>query len=220
MATSRGFVDLIISLIWGGRFRGSSRVGDKAYACRLGFPDPDMPVKNGGVREEQLEGRNRYCRGDSAKVEDALVLKELEVVEDVGRMPQRVEDHLTLRPRCALSDVWVGAVHLVHLVEAVLTPNLTGPKETPLVDILAIVTDDAGFLEEETHGVGKLELDAEPGGFFTRSGENAGEALADEAGGVVAVEVVLCDGGKVDGVSCRGSVGVVGHTEPHFAADV
>ena len=135
-------------------------------------------------------------------------------------MPQRVEDHPALCPRCTLSDLWVGVVHLVHLVEAVLAPDLAGPEEALLVDILAVVTDDIGFLEEKTHGVGKLELVAEPGGFFARSRENTREAFADETGDVVAVEVVLCYGGEVDGAACRSLVGVVGHTEFHFAADV
>jgi len=135
-------------------------------------------------------------------------------------MSQRVEDHPALYPRCALSDGWVGAVHLVHLVEAVLAPDLAGPKEALLVDVLAVVADDIGFLEEETHGVGELELVAEPGGFFARGGENAGKALADETGDVVAVEVVLRDGGEVDEAGRHGFVSVVGHTEFHFAADV
>ena len=87
-------------------------------------------------------------------------------------MPQRVEDHPALYPRCALPDAWVRAVHLMHLVEAVLAPDLAGPEEALLVDVLAVVTDDVGLLEEETHGVGELELVAEPGGFFARSGEN------------------------------------------------
>ena len=103
-------------------------------------------------------------------------------------MPQRIEDHSVLYLRCVLSNVWVGAAHLVHLVKAVLAPGTRGAKRS--APGRHPVTDDVGFLEE-IHGVGKLELIAEPGSLFSRSRENAGEAHANEVGDVMAVEVVL-----------------------------
>ena len=51
MATSRGLVDLMMSLIWGGQVVRKQQEEDKAYPRRLGFSDLNIPVEHGRVHE-------------------------------------------------------------------------------------------------------------------------------------------------------------------------
>src|ERR1700730_14874671 len=89
-------------------------------------------------------------------------------------------------------------MHIAHLGEPEPPPDLARPETAPLVAVLPKVANDVRLLQEEPHGVGELKLGAEERGLFARGGEEAGEALADEAGDVVAVEVVFRDCLQVD----------------------
>ena len=194
---------------------------NETHRRRLGFSNFDVPLEHRGIHETQREGGHRHRHGNRDEIEDGLVAEVLEVIQGVGGMSERIDDHPALDPRGA--QLVSRFVHIAHFLErprtaAVLlaAPYLARPEESTLVHVLAEVADDIGLLEQESDRIGYLELGREPVGFFARGGKEAGEALANEAGDVVAVEVVFPDAVEVDGARRSGFVGVVGHAGFHF----
>ena len=103
-------------------------------------------------------------------------------------MVQRVRDQL-VKARERRHAV-LGPLKVAELTR-VLAPDLARPKDAPLVNVLAVVADDVYLLEEEAHRVGEALVLANDVVFHARLRKELGEADADEARHVVAVEIPL-----------------------------
>ena len=80
-------------------------------------------------------------------------------------------------------------------------PGGLGPEGAAIDEVLEVVAEDVGLLQEEAHVAAEGALAAAPdvvgeAGLEAAGGELAREALADEAGDEVAVGVVLGPGAR------------------------
>ena len=131
-------------------------------------------------------------------------------------MVEGIEDHLG-----AAVEGGFAVLEAEEVLEAVdvLGPDLLGPKVAVVMVVLTDIADDVRLLEEEAHGV--VEAGALEQARVAELGldEEASEPLADEAGDVVAVEVILVvrqDAETLGG----GADAVIGHAVAHLLGDV
>ena len=182
----------------------------------LPLGDLDVAFEHGRVPETQLEGGNGHGLGNGAEVEDALLADAGKIEETVVDVVEGIEHHLgaAVEGRFAV----FGVEEVLEAVD-VLGPDLLGPKVAVVMMVLVDVADDVRLLEEEAHGV--VEAGALQQARVAEFGldEEASEPLADEAGDVVAVEVVLLI--RFDaGVLIGGADAVIGHAVAHLTGDI
>ena len=182
----------------------------------LPFGDLDVAVEHGRVPETQLEAGNGHGLGDGTEVEDALLADGGEIEETLVDVVEGIEHHLGAAVEGSFAVL--GAEEVLEAVD-VLGPDFLGPKVAAVMMVLADVADDVRLLKEEAHGV--VEAGALQQARVAEFGldEEASEPLADEAGDVVAVEVVLLIRPDT-GVLGSGADAVISHAVAHLASDV
>ncbi|KAI3487754.1 hypothetical protein L1887_48235 [Cichorium endivia] len=197
--------------------------------------DLDVLLEHVRVVEHELDRGDGHDLGDGAKVEHGLLLEQGEVVECRGGVRHGIEQHGREHVHAATAELRVGGLVLatsrLGLDDAagdvglrgeariVVGPALLGPEEAALLAVLCVVADDVGLLEEEAHVVGELELVTEPGPFELAFAKETREALADEAGDKVAVEVKVLPGADAQG-GFAAELDVARHACAHLCGDV
>lgn len=160
------------------------------------------------------ERRDGHDLRDRAEGEDGGISQILQVVEAVERVLHGISDELVE----ALKGLGLVLVEsqILH-VGGVLGPDSLGPEETrgDLADVLQVVTNDVGLLQEQTHRVGeRFEfLGSVTRVLDTGSSPEGRESVADESSDVVAVELPVLN--RVDF-----AIQKLGHTGSHATADV
>ena len=182
----------------------------------IALGDLDVALEHGVVSEAQLQRGNRHGLRDGAEVEDALLSQAGEIEQTVLHVLERVQDHLGVAVERRLA---VLGLEQVLEVGDVLGPDLLGPEVPVVVMVLPDVTDDVRLLQEQAHRVvqtGPLQQ-----GRVAKLGldEQAGQALSDQTGHVMAIQVVFLDGLDA-GVLEGGLAAVVGHAVAHLVGDV
>lgn len=149
---------------------------------------------------------------DRAEQEQRLSLQGSHVLDHEGQVLHRIANHRVQTLKRGL-DV-LGVLEAVEVVGEV-APDLLGPEDARgvLRNVLEIVTDDVRLLQEQTHVIGRGQVIGKMGVLHAAGGEQASEAVSDEAGDVVAVHVVVVL--RLDGV-----LEVVAHAVGHALADV
>mmetsp|Transcript_36980 Transcript_36980/g.114189 ORF Transcript_36980/g.114189 Transcript_36980/m.114189 type:complete len:444 (+) Transcript_36980:332-1663(+) len=180
--------------------------------AREALADLDLVLEDDGVVVELHEGRDGHHLRDGAEEDDGALLERRHVVDAVGHVLERVGHH-GVEALDGLLLVLLGLE--VGELLAVVAPDLLGPEHARrlLDDVLVVVADDVGLLEEEAHAVGDAQVLGDRRVLEPARREEAREAVADEAGDVVAVEVVV-------GLGHHLVLEEVHHAHRHAVADV
>lgn len=179
--------------------------------------DLDVSLEDFEVAKAFVKGGEGHDLRDGAKGKDGLVAEQGEVFEGVDGVLHDVEGHFG---EGVAGELCVFGLAEVLWVGDILAPDGLGPEEAAVVDVFSKVAEDVDFLEAEAHGVGQGELQAELGAFEVGGAEEHGEALTDEAGDVVAVEVKVFKGFEGEDVVVSMSLlSVVRHAEAHLLAN-
>mmetsp|Transcript_3591 Transcript_3591/g.6147 ORF Transcript_3591/g.6147 Transcript_3591/m.6147 type:complete len:400 (-) Transcript_3591:477-1676(-) len=184
---------------------------------RQSLPDFGYSSKNVWVVVHLIQRRNGHHLGDGAEAEDLRVPQLLHVGQAVRRVPQRVGHQLVEAAEGVPAVLRQRELPQQPRGFGVLAPHLPGPPGAAVHIVLQEVADDVRLLQEEAHAVGQCGLRGHLRGLLARGGEQPREALADEAGDVVAVEVVVPERG---GALAQVRGGELAHAPAHALADV
>lgn len=184
--------------------------------ARLTLGDLDVTLEDRGVAEAELQRGNGHRLRDRAEVKHTLLTQASQVKQAVFNMFQSVQHHLGAAVQCSFAVL--GLEQIIELLD-VLGPNLFGPEATSIIVVLSDVSDDVCLLEEESHGL--VQTRAFQQGRVTKLGldEEARQSFTNQAGDVVAVQVVFLDGDHAGVIEGRLAT-VIGHTVAHLVSDV
>lgn len=199
------------------RHAAAERTGLEDQAARGALADLDVSVQDVWVVADELERGDGHDLRDGAELEAGLLGDGAEVGEHVGHVLEGVEhqgvDALqALLGVLGLGEVWQGG--------CVVAPDLAGPERALVFEVFGVVADDVCLLEEEAHALEELFVGlVQVAGAKVGVDDHLGEAVADQPGDVVAVEVVVLDG--LHAVEVEVFVqDVVGHPVAHLAGDL
>ena len=189
-------------------------LGGKNETDSLSLGDLDLVEEDIVVVVAEGEGRDGHNLRDGAEGKDGGISQILQVVEAIEGVLHGIGDQLVE----ALKSLGLVLVESQILdLGGILGPNRLGPEETRgnLADILQVVTDDVGLLQEQSHGVGEgLEfLGSVARVLDTGGSKEGGETVTDQAGNVVAVKLPILDSDDL-------TIQELGHTGSHATADV
>mmetsp|Transcript_11390 Transcript_11390/g.42774 ORF Transcript_11390/g.42774 Transcript_11390/m.42774 type:complete len:254 (+) Transcript_11390:44-805(+) len=98
---------------------------------------------------------NCHYLWNSTKVENLPVLQVTHILKHIGHMSESIGDQLI-----DAFDTFPKVLLILEIFNAVCVerPHVLWPKDTILTNVLVIVANDVGLLQEESHGVGMSRL--------------------------------------------------------------
>lgn len=183
---SRGFWALSISCVRDCQPGLPKEDASIAHGDGKAAADLDIPMEDVEVAKADVQRRDGHDLGDRAEVEDALVPQQRKVVENVYRVLEGVDGHRAERVS-GLCRIF-GQSQLFRM-SGEASPDLFRPKHPSVIHVFSEVAENVGLLQEEAHRVAEDELATDVRRFSARSGEETREALADDTGDIVTVEI-------------------------------
>mmetsp|Transcript_14506 Transcript_14506/g.43587 ORF Transcript_14506/g.43587 Transcript_14506/m.43587 type:complete len:789 (-) Transcript_14506:136-2502(-) len=170
--------------------------------ARLALADLDDAREDIRVVVALGKGGDGHDLRDGAEAEHLGIPQQREVIEALRNELERVRHEVVQAgQRAALI---LRERELAERLGRVELPDLLGPERAAVHEVLEVVPDDVGLLQEEAHGVAERQEVGLDGrvlvglarGLEAGDAEEAREALPDEARDEVAVPVVLRHGGR------------------------
>ena len=193
------------------------RVGPTAQnnLTRFRLRDLDLDLEDILVAVEFGEGRDGHDLRDAAEEKDGRMVQPLDVADTIRDVMQCIGDH-----RVQAFHGSIGLFRSHEIVQSLrggkLFPNLARPEHAGRglhANVLKVVSDDVRLLQEETHAVRRAQVVRDAGILEATGRKQAGEPVANKAGDIMAIEIVI--GGGDDFVLEK-----VEHAEGHLVAYV